>query len=61
MQLIDVGLLFSLSGTMAVSERGQYQAVMHGIDEINRYSDQTGFRFVPHFKDTCSDLMSPIK
>ena len=33
---IKVGILFSLSGAMEIAERGQYNATMLAIDEINK-------------------------
>lgn len=39
---IRVGILFSLSGTMEISERGQYQAALLAIEEVNRNGGVNG-------------------
>lgn len=50
-----VGLLFSLSETTSVTERGQYQAAMLAIDEINKQGGVHGRRIVPFVADIASD------
>lgn len=44
---IRVGILFSLSGTMEISERGQYQAALLAIEEVNRNGGVTGEKSGP--------------
>ena len=52
---IKVGLLFSLTGTMSVTEEGQYKAALLAINEINENGGILGRRLTPVLRDTCSD------
>ncbi|MET3505394.1 transporter substrate-binding protein [Halalkalibacter oceani] len=52
---LKVGLLFSLSGALAATEKGQYKAALLAIDEINKHGGVLGKTLTPMFKDTCSD------
>ncbi|MBV7508615.1 transporter substrate-binding protein [Bacillus sp. sid0103] len=49
---IRVGILFSLSGTMEISERGQYQAALLAIEEVNRNVWLNGWKIRPFVADT---------
>lgn len=50
-----VGVLFSLSETTSVTERGQYQAALLAIDEINKQGGIRGNKIVPVVADIASD------
>lgn len=52
---IKVGILFSLSGTMAISEKSVYDAVILAIDEINKSGGINGRIVIPISEDTRSD------
>ncbi|PFO05051.1 sigma-54-dependent Fis family transcriptional regulator [Bacillus sp. AFS076308] len=52
---IRVGILFSLSGTMEISERGQYQAALLAIEEVNRNGGVNGRKIRPFVADTASN------
>ncbi|GAK00838.1 urea ABC transporter substrate-binding protein [Geomicrobium sp. JCM 19055] len=52
---IPVGLLHSLSGTMAISETSVRDAVMLAIDEINEDGGVLGKEIVPNVEDGASD------
>lgn len=50
-----VGVLFSLTETTSVTERGQYQAALLAIDEINKQGGIRGKKLVPVIADIASD------
>lgn len=52
---IRVGILHSLSGTMAVSERSLVDAAMMAIDEINQRGGVLGRPLLPMIEDGASD------
>lgn len=52
---VKAGLLHSLSGTMAISERSLLDAEQMVIDEINRRGGILGFRIDPVPADGASD------
>ena len=54
-QEVNVGVLHSLSGTMAISERAVAQATMLAIDEINRQGGVLGRTLVPILEDGQSE------
>lgn len=51
---IKVGLLFSMTGTMAITERGQYEAALLAIKEINKAGGVMGRNLTPVLRDICS-------
>ncbi|MEJ7594303.1 MAG: transporter substrate-binding protein [Planctomycetaceae bacterium] len=52
---IQVGILHSLSGTMAVSEQSLVDAAMMAIDEINKRGGVPGRPLLPVIEDGASD------
>jgi len=54
---IKIGLLFSLTGTTAIGERGQYQAARLAIEQVNKNGGIGGLMLEPVLEDVCS---SPI-
>jgi transcriptional regulator with PAS, ATPase and Fis domain/ABC-type branched-subunit amino acid transport system substrate-binding protein len=59
---IKVGLLFSLTGTTSVTERGQYESALLAIRQINEQGGILGARLVPVTEDIASDpVLSAIK
>ncbi|MCL6598494.1 MAG: transporter substrate-binding protein [Alicyclobacillus macrosporangiidus] len=52
---IKVGLLFSLTGTTSITERGQYHAALLAVREINDAGGIGGARLVPVLEDISSD------
>ena len=52
---IKVGILHSLTGTMAISERSLIDAAQMAIDEINQNGGVLGRRIVPIIEDGASD------
>ena len=54
-QPIKVGVLHSLSGTMAMSEKSVADATLLAIDEINQQGGLLGRRIEPVVVDGCSD------
>lgn len=60
MRKIKIGLLFSMTGSMSVTEKGQYQAAMVGINKINGDMKGKGIKFVPILKNTNSELEQTV-
>lgn len=54
-QEIKVGILFSLTGTTSITERGQYQACLLAIRHINENGGINGKMMVPIVEDAASD------
>ncbi|WP_017728915.1 transporter substrate-binding protein [Halalkalibacterium ligniniphilum] len=52
---IKIGLLFSTTGTMSVTEEGQYKAALLAINEINESGGVWGRKLTPVHRDICSD------
>lgn len=52
---IKIGLLFSLTGTTSVTERGQYQSALLAIRQVNEAGGILGRRLVPVTEDIASD------
>src|SRR5699024_7867747 len=52
---IKVGVLYSLSGDMAISETPQYNAVLLAIEEINEAGGINGKEIIPIEEDYNSD------
>jgi urea transport system substrate-binding protein len=52
---IKVGVLHSLTGTMAISERPLVDATLMAIDEINAHGGISGRPLVPVIEDGASD------
>lgn len=52
---IKIGILFSLTGTTAVTEIGQYQATLLAIKQINEEGGINGFPIIPFVEDIASD------
>lgn len=52
---VEVGILHSLSGTMAISEVSLKDALLMGIDEINASGGVLGKKIVPKIVDPASD------
>lgn len=52
---IRLGLLYSLTGTTGVTERGQYQATLLAIKHINELGGIHGKRLLPIVEDIASD------
>lgn len=55
MESIRIGILFSLSGTMEVSERGQYYSALLAIEQINRKGGIYGRKIRPFVTDSASN------
>lgn len=54
---VQVGILHSLSGTMAISEAALRDAAMLAIEEINQAGGLLGRSIVPIVEDSASDLL----
>ncbi|OKL36678.1 transporter substrate-binding protein [Domibacillus mangrovi] len=54
-QELKVGILFSLTGTTSITERGQYQASLLAIRHINDSGGINGKTLVPMVEDAASD------
>ncbi len=54
-EVIKVGILHSMSGTMAISERTVVDSTLMAIDEINSKGGVLGKQLVPVVKDGASD------
>lgn len=52
---IKIGLLYSLTGTTGITERGQYQSTLLAIKHINEQGGVNGRRLVPVVEDISSD------
>jgi transcriptional regulator with PAS, ATPase and Fis domain/ABC-type branched-subunit amino acid transport system substrate-binding protein len=52
---IKIGILFSLTGTTGITERGQYQACLLAIKQINEKGGIDGRRLLPVVEDIASD------
>lgn len=52
---VKIGILHSLSGTMAISEVSLHDVLMMGIDEINASGGVLGKKIVPKIVDPASD------
>ncbi|BCJ88211.1 transporter substrate-binding protein [Effusibacillus dendaii] len=52
---IKIGLLYSLTGTTGVTERGQYQSTLLAIKQINEQGGIHGRRLLPIVEDIASD------
>lgn len=52
---IKIGLLFSKSGSTAITEEGMYNAAMLAIDEVNEAGGVNGRKIIPVFEDPASD------
>ncbi|MGF9714130.1 transporter substrate-binding protein [Paenibacillus naphthalenovorans] len=55
MDEVKIGILFSLTGTTSVSERGQYQSALLAIKQINEQGGIKGKRLLPVVEDISSD------
>ncbi|SFJ94978.1 urea transport system substrate-binding protein, partial [Thermoflavimicrobium dichotomicum] len=55
-----IGILFSLSGTTALIEKGQYQTALMTIELINR-SEELGVKLIPVVEDIQSDTLTAAK
>lgn len=55
---IKIGILFSLTGTTGITERGQFQAALLAIRQINARGGVHGKRLVPIVEDISSDPYS---
>ena len=53
--IVEVGILHSLSGTMAISEVSLRDVLLMGIDEINAEGGVLGKKIVPKIVDPASD------
>ncbi|HHW45275.1 MAG TPA: transporter substrate-binding protein [Desulfotomaculum sp.] len=61
-QDIHIGLLFSLTGTTSVTERGQYQSALLAIRQINENGGVLGRKLIPITEDIASDpILSAAK
>ncbi|MCL6445661.1 MAG: transporter substrate-binding protein, partial [Alicyclobacillus sp.] len=60
-QAIKLGLLFSLTGTTSVTERGQYQAALLAVREINQGGGPLGRRIIPVTEDIGSDPVTAAR
>lgn len=61
-QDIHIGLLFSLTGTTSVTERGQYQSALLAIRQINENGGILGRKLIPITEDIASDpILSAAK
>lgn len=54
-QELKVGILFSLTGTTSITERGQYQACLLAIRHINENGGINGKLLIPIVEDAASD------
>ncbi|KAB2333087.1 transporter substrate-binding protein [Cytobacillus depressus] len=54
-QELKVGILFSLTGTTSITERGQYQACLLAIRHINESGGINGKTLIPIVEDAASD------
>ncbi|WP_066296385.1 transporter substrate-binding protein [Bacillus sp. FJAT-29937] len=54
-QELKVGILFSLTGTTSITERGQYQACLLAIKHINESGGINGKTLIPIVEDAASD------
>jgi len=54
-QPIKVGILYSLTGTMGISERSLVDASLMAIDEINKQGGLLGRKILPIIEDGASD------
>ncbi|MGG2197906.1 MULTISPECIES: transporter substrate-binding protein [Paenibacillus] len=52
---LKVGILFSLTGPTGITERGQYQASLLAIRQINEQGGANGKRLIPIVEDIASD------
>jgi ABC-type branched-subunit amino acid transport system substrate-binding protein len=52
---IRIGILFSLTGTMEISERGQYHAALLAIEQINQNGGINGRKIRPFVSDSASN------
>lgn len=52
---IPVGILFSLTGTTGVTERGQYQSALLAIKQVNEQNGINGKMLIPIVEDIASD------
>lgn len=52
---IKIGILFSLTGTTGITERGQYQASLLAIRQINEQGGINGKHLIPFVEDIASD------
>ncbi len=52
---IKVGILFSKSGALAITEESMYNAAMLAIDEVNEAGGVNGKKLVPVYEDYGSD------
>lgn len=55
MDEVKIGILFSLTGTTGVTERGQYQSALLAIKQINEQGGINGKRLLPVVEDIASD------
>nr|WP_052137752.1 transporter substrate-binding protein [Heyndrickxia ginsengihumi] len=58
---IRIGFLFSLSGSTAVTERGQYQAAQLAIKQINKQGGVYGYPILSFVEDIVSDPLRTIE
>ncbi|TWI56112.1 transporter substrate-binding protein [Halalkalibacter nanhaiisediminis] len=58
---IKIGLLFSTTGTMSVTEEGQYKAALLAINEINDSGGIMGRKLTPVHRNICSDPLIAAK
>ena len=57
---VRVGLIHSVAGTMAISERSLLEAELIAIDEINKNGGIRGYRLEPFITECASDPESPL-
>jgi transcriptional regulator with PAS, ATPase and Fis domain/ABC-type branched-subunit amino acid transport system substrate-binding protein len=58
---IKIGLLFSLTGTTSVTERGQYQSALLAIRQVNAEGGVLGKKVIPVTEDIASDPILAAK
>jgi DNA-binding NtrC family response regulator/ABC-type branched-subunit amino acid transport system substrate-binding protein len=56
-----IGILFSLSGTTALVEKGQYQTALMTIELINQSEEYRGLKLIPVVEDIQSDPLTAAK
>ncbi|GIM46344.1 hypothetical protein DNHGIG_18930 [Collibacillus ludicampi] len=61
MKLIQIGLLFSLTGTTSVTEKGQYQAALFALEEYQQKRNKNDIQFEFVIRDIRSDPNECVK
>lgn len=54
-EAIKIGILFSLTGTTSITERGQYEASLLAVRHINESGGINGKALIPIVEDAASD------